>query len=164
MYRHESVKHMIGRALKALPASRVIYEPPIEGRPGRYNDIRFEGDPASRIAPADFDISIHTVFGGAELDKLDRIVTADGVSPTDAVMALALKALEGRAVAKRRNQGQVPPRSFVPFVLSPGGLIEESSSLFLDSLKSAMGNTAFDYLLRDLSLALMRSRVDALLG
>ena len=153
---------LLGRALKSLPASHVDYESAIEGRAGLNNDIRYEGLPTSGIPESDFDITIHTVFNTVNIRRIDQVTTTDGTSPTDAVLAIAHKSLEGEVSTKRRKQtGQ---RTFYPIVVSAGGIIEGSTAIFFNTLRSALGNTAFDYFLRDLSLSLMKIRVTALLG
>ena len=140
------------------------FEPPIEGRPGSFNDIGHEGLPTTGLANSDFDVTVHSVFGTGELHRLQQIVTTDPDSPLDAVLRVANKSLEAKAAGKIRKQGSNPTRTFYPIVLSPGGFVEGSTSLFFDSLRSSLGPTTFNYMMRDLSLGLVRIRADTLVG
>ena len=146
IYRHELVKHTLGRTLKSLPASRVEYESPIR-----------------RSSYADYDVSVHSVFGAVDLNRLDKIRTGPAESPTDPVLATARRSLEAKAHEERVKQGPQPAHLFHTFIISPGGLLEESTSELLSIIKSAVGRMSFDFLLRDLSVGLLKVRAGAFL-
>ena len=91
--RHEAIKNIIGRALKTLPASRVEFEPAIDGRAGSFDDIRYQRLPSSGPPNAGFLCRQSTFYSERlhDLDRLDKIVTRGSDSPLHAVFRVAIQ-------------------------------------------------------------------------
>ena len=163
LWRHEAVKNAIGNALGTLHGITARLEPPTHGT-SRRNDISI----VSRSGPIrseEFDISVVSLASQAARAAVAPPQTTQDPTPLALASILANKHLDSTASAKRRREPALDAprpaqhRPFTPFIFSLGGLMESGTRDALQLWKTVMTGGAYSYMIRRLTLALLRARV-----
>ena len=163
LWRHEAVKNTIGNALGTLQGLTASLEPPTHGA-NRRNDISI----VSRSGPLrskEFDISVVSLASQATRTIVAPPQMNQDATPLSIGAVLAHKHLDSTASAKRRLEPALDaPRPtqhhpFTPLIFSLGGLMESGTRDALHLWKGVMARVAYSYMIRRLTLALLRARV-----
>jgi hypothetical protein len=163
LWRHEAVKNAIGSALGSLKGITARLEPPTHGTTRR-NDISI----VSRSGPIrseEFDISITSLASQTALEATVAPGATEDATALSTAALLANKHLDSIARAKNRFEPALSAprpsqhRPFTPLVFSVGGLMEKGTRDALKLWKSVMAGGSYSYMVRRVSLALLRARV-----
>jgi hypothetical protein len=167
--RHELVKKAIGQALSSLEGMTVHLEPAAEGG-RRRNDIQAIGSRPTGLASQEFDVTITSLMSqhanistnsistrsGAQLDTVD-----DGSMDASAAKVSSLL-IHRHLDSVAHRKGSHRPDSMIPFcplVFSSGGMMEKGTAEALKRWKELMNEGVYSFLVRRLSVCLLRGRV-----
>ena len=124
--RHEAVKYAHRAVLQRFPRSRIIVEPVVSsGDSADRADLRITGTAALDGVVTDVDFAVHsvaTIAAKQSLRAADHVPDPKG--KTDKVLTIIANRLKLKAEEKRRRYQGRTPGSFVPLIISSGGLLD----------------------------------------
>jgi hypothetical protein len=153
--RHEQAKHVIGQALSTIPGAKVKLEP-FGHHTHRRNDIQLItllGSQAVGLANCEYDL---TVISLASKNSRNTSLPENNNDPSK----LANKHLNSIAQYKSRYR----PNSTLPFhplVFSLGGMKSKCTTKQFATWKRAIPRASYSFMIRRLSLCLLRARVQS---
>ena len=143
--RHELLKHTLVDVLTRCPSlGKVRIEPYVPGTHLR-TDISISGSQANGTGPQEFDITIVSL-------------ASSQFRSTDPNKNTPQQVLSRAAHAKSTKYAARTASKFVPLVFSLGGAMETQCSSTLQSWKDHMPFGTHSYLLRRISILLLRAR------
>jgi hypothetical protein len=143
--RHEQLKHALADALsRSSSLGRVTIEPFVPGTHLR-TDIALSGCQASGSGPQEFDLTILSL-------------TSTQFQSTDPAKNTIQQILGRAAQAKRTKYATRTATKFVPLVLSLGGAMEKECSETLQGWRDHMPVGTHSFLLKRISILLLRAR------
>jgi hypothetical protein len=143
--RHEQLKHALADALARSPSlGKVRLEPFVPGTHLR-TDLSLSGSQTSGTGPQEFDITIISLASG-------QFRSTDPAKNT-------LQQVLGRAAqAKNTKYAAKTASKFVPLVFSLGGAMEKQCSTTLQGWREHMPVGSHSFLLKRISILLLRAR------
>lgn len=163
LLRHDHIKVLLADAFRSIEGVSSRLEPAIPSTVNLYNDVRAQGPPGSDFVPVDVDITATTLFQGihrATLEAASRVDTHLLPDPMAPYLAAVMKVLEKSAARKDKKQASstADAFSFVPFVLSAGGILLDTTLAALNSWRRHLSASAFGTFMRGTSCALLEGR------
>jgi hypothetical protein len=155
--RHENAKRVIYQALKSTQGVRAHMEPfAIDS--DRRNDLRIEGSQSSGLSSEEIDLSIVSLASQRSVAVSLPPDTPEDAPAAEKASKLIHKRLSMVAARKRRDQ----PTSTLPFrpvIISLGGVMEKEAMDVFRTWKGVMTGGVWSFLIRRLSLCLLKARV-----
>jgi hypothetical protein len=162
--RHNAIVNAIADTLKTIRDTTVEIEPATTDHASRRrNDLRVIGSVGLGNATTEHDVKVYSILG----DKVHKStgVLRDGItaappidsSPWDKTLIQMGRYLEE---VRRETVKNVPGvvGTFSALVFSSGGLVEKETWKVLESWKNAVSGVAWEFMVRRMSLSLVRSR------
>ena len=154
--RHEQVKYAIADGLKACPSlGQLTIEPYVPGTELR-TDIKLSGSREAGTSAQEFDITIVSL-GSSLLQR-----ASDRAQQDEELVCHSNKVLQDRlkraATAKKTKYSAVASSRFRPLVFSSGGAMEGECRKVFEEWRSLMTVGSYEFLLKRLSLLLLRAR------
>ena len=154
--RHEQVKYAIADGLKACPSlGQLTIEPYVPGTELR-TDIKLSGSREAGTSAQEFDITIVSL-GSSLLQR-----ASDRAQQDEELICHSNKVLQDRlkraATAKKTKYSAVASSRFRPLVFSSGGAMEGECRKVFEEWRSLMAVGSYEFLLKRLSLLLLRAR------
>jgi hypothetical protein len=161
--RHEQVKYAIADGLKRCPSlGQLTIEPYVPGTQLR-TDLKLSGSRQAGTSAQEFDITIVSLSSSqlqrasdrAHQQQQDELQDGGLVSHTKKLLDLRL---ERAAKAKRTKYSSISSSRFRPLVFSSGGAMEGECRKVFEEWRSLMTVGSYEFLLKRLSLLLLRAR------
>lgn len=169
--RHNAILHTIGDAIKSVDGTRVDIEPSSIGVTNQRNDLRVWGSLATGATNTEHDVKVYSILADHAHSSLVARATSSDLAEGSTILAADFARLNERAktlAQANRYLGKVAKEAqknaptglghLGALVFSTGGLVEIDTQKQLASWKEAVGDSAWNWALRRISMTLVRAR------